>query len=55
MSWLTYVFLVVFTGSNTVGKIVSAAAAKHLTPVTLEVKHFRPSVSFSLANQISVS
>jgi aldehyde dehydrogenase (NAD+) len=28
---------VVFTGSTAVGKIVSAAAAKHLTPVTLEV------------------
>ncbi|KAG8895118.1 hypothetical protein FRC01_012558, partial [Tulasnella sp. 417] len=28
---------IVFTGSTTVGKIVAAAAAKHLTPVTLEL------------------
>ncbi|KIO28884.1 hypothetical protein M407DRAFT_21961 [Tulasnella calospora MUT 4182] len=28
---------IVFTGSATVGKIVAAAAAKHLTPVTLEL------------------
>lgn len=28
---------VVFTGSTKVGKIVAAAAAKHLTPVTLEL------------------
>ena len=29
--------LVVFTGSGTVGKVVAQAAAKHLTPVTLEL------------------
>ncbi|KAG9036113.1 hypothetical protein FS837_001757 [Tulasnella sp. UAMH 9824] len=28
---------IIFTGSATVGKIVSAAAAKHLTPITLEL------------------
>ncbi|KAG8898463.1 hypothetical protein FRC01_010902, partial [Tulasnella sp. 417] len=28
---------IVFTGSTTVGKIVASAAAKHLTPVTLEL------------------
>ncbi|KAG9048893.1 hypothetical protein FS837_011802 [Tulasnella sp. UAMH 9824] len=28
---------IVFTGSPTVGKVVAAAAAKHLTPVTLEL------------------
>ncbi|KAG8945726.1 hypothetical protein FRC04_000585 [Tulasnella sp. 424] len=28
---------IVFTGSTTVGKVVAAAAAKHLTPVTLEL------------------
>jgi len=29
---------VLYTGSGRVGKIVAAAAAKHLTPVTLEVR-----------------
>ncbi|KAG8967433.1 hypothetical protein FRC03_009953 [Tulasnella sp. 419] len=28
---------IVFTGSGTVGKVVAAAAAKHLTPITLEL------------------
>lgn len=34
---LTGIGSVIFTGSPTVGKIVSAAAAKHLTPITLEL------------------
>jgi hypothetical protein len=35
---------VLFTGSGRVGKIVATAAAKTLTPTTLEVGHpFRPS------------
>lgn len=28
---------ILYTGNSTVGKIVMAAAAKHLTPVTLEL------------------
>ncbi|KAG8981476.1 hypothetical protein FRB90_007225 [Tulasnella sp. 427] len=33
---------IVFTGSTTVGKVVAAAAAKHLTPVTLELGGSNP-------------
>ena len=33
-----------FTGSETVGKIVAAAAAKHLTPVTLELGGKSPAI-----------
>ena len=45
-----YVF---YTGSGTVGRIVYAAAAKHLTPVTMELggkrSHFAPfSLSWSV-------
>jgi hypothetical protein len=29
--------LVMYTGSGPVGKVVAAAAANHLTPITLEV------------------
>jgi aldehyde dehydrogenase (NAD+) len=33
-----------YTGSNTVGKIIYAAAAKHLTPVTLELGGMGPAI-----------
>jgi hypothetical protein len=31
-----------YTGSGTVGKIIATAAAKHLTPVSLEVRGILP-------------
>jgi len=34
---LPHLFSVFFTGSPRVGRIVAAAAAKHVTPVTLEL------------------
>ncbi|MGZ4883583.1 MAG: aldehyde dehydrogenase family protein [Halobacteriota archaeon] len=39
-----------FTGSSAVGKIVMAAAAKHLTPVTLELGGKNPAIVHSSAN-----
>ena len=39
-----------FTGSSTVGKIVYEAAAKHLTPVTLELGGKSPAIVTSSAN-----
>lgn len=39
-----------FTGSSTVGKIVYQAAAKHLTPVTLELGGKSPAIVTSSAN-----
>jgi len=39
-----------FTGSSTVGKIVMAAAAKHLTPVVLELGGKNPAIVHSSAN-----
>jgi aldehyde dehydrogenase (NAD+) len=41
---------IVFTGSETVGKIVLAAAAKHLTPVTLELGGKSPCIVLPDAN-----
>jgi hypothetical protein len=38
---------ILYTGSTAVGKIIMAAAAKHLTPVTLElVRRFFHALSF---------
>jgi acyl-CoA reductase-like NAD-dependent aldehyde dehydrogenase len=41
---------ILFTGSGRVGKIVMAAAAKHLTPVTLELGGKNPVIVSEKAN-----
>lgn len=44
--------LVMYTGNGTVGKIIATAAAKHLTPVSLEVTrtHSSPRHAFLIQN-----
>ncbi len=41
---------IVYTGSGTIGKVVMAAAAKHLTPVTLELGGKSPVIVSQKAN-----
>ena len=42
--------MIFFTGSTAVGKIVMAAAAKHLTPVVLELGGKSPCIVDETAN-----